>query len=162
MIAWFIVPYKRRSDPGEIIRYCAMDDFTTQINADGGSWSESEVLGDQAVVKVNASAGTLTTIAGTAGFQRIPNHIALTDTLGDLTTAQRNAIVSRLQSAGYTLTEIRTVMPSGGWASVTLAQVLRFFSSRRLKPRYDAATDTIFIDGIVQSCRPIEHVDASV
>ena len=54
-IAWFICGYKlRRAN----MRYCAMDDFTALINTDAGTWSESEVLGGSALVKVRANAAT--------------------------------------------------------------------------------------------------------
>ena len=44
-IAWFICPYKQRPAPKRNFRYCAMDDLTAVIRADGGDWSETEVLG---------------------------------------------------------------------------------------------------------------------
>ena len=161
-LAWFICPYKRRN-PGETppSRYCAMDDFTTTIRADGGDWSETEILGDAALVKVRASAGTLTTIAGTANFDRIPNHTGLNDTLGDLTAGQRNAILNRLLALGYSQAEIDAALPAN-WAAVTLRQVLRFAATRRLKPRYDSNIDTIIIDGPIQPVRAVESVDETV
>jgi hypothetical protein len=161
-LAWFFVPYKR-SNPGSTpaARYCAMEDFTSQILADGGAWSECEGLGSYAVVKVRASSATLTSIAQTAGIDRFPNHVNLSDTLGDLTTNQRNAILNRLQTMGYTLAEINAALPAN-WQNVTLRQVLRFALTRRLKPRYDQATDTIVLDGTVQPTRPVEDADAAV
>lgn len=161
-LAWFIVPYKRRN-PGEVPpeRYCAMDDFTAQIRADGGDWSETEVLGDVAIVKVRASDATLATINAAPGFVRIPNHVDLGDTLGDLTVNQRTAILNKLLSMGYTQAEIDAALPAN-WQTVTLGQVLRFAARRRLKPRYDEGTDTIIIDGPEQPVRPIEHVDDTI
>ena len=66
-LAWFICPYKRGPGP-DVIRYPAMDDFTSLIRGDGGDWAETEILGNAALVKVRASSGTLTTINGAAGF----------------------------------------------------------------------------------------------
>lgn len=86
-IGWFIAPYKRRTDPVRVRRYCAMDDFTDQVAA----WSEVEVLGQHAIVKVSESSAVLSSIAGTAGFQRIP-VARLDDPLSSLSVAQRNAI----------------------------------------------------------------------
>lgn len=161
-IAWYICPYNRRN-PGGIPpqRYCAMDDFTAQIQADGGAWAETEILGSAAIVKVRAAAGTLITIAQAPGFLRIPNHTNLDDTLGDLTTGQRNAILNELQTLGYTQQEINATLPAN-WQSVTLRQVLRFAATRRLRPRYDAGTDSIVCDGTEQPVTPVEAVDAQV
>lgn len=160
-LAWFICPYKRRAGERRPTRYCAMDDYTLNIVADGGAWSETEILGDHAIVKVRAAATTLTTIAAASGFLRIPGHAALTDTLGDLTAEQRTAIRNKLQALGYTAEEIKAALPTN-WQTVTLGQVLRFAATRRLKPRHDATTDTIICDGEAQSTRPIESVDAAV
>jgi len=158
-VAWFIAPYKRDLTDTEPSRYCAMQDFSTLIDADDGYWSESECLGNVAVVKVRASAATLTAIAGGANFQRIPNHFNLSDTLGDLSATQRNAIRNRLTAMGYSTAEISGALPaSGNWASVTLRQVLRFAATRRRKPRFDGTN--IVLDGIVQTCRDIDDVSS--
>lgn len=161
-VAWFICPYKRLAGAPHPMRYPAMDDFTASIVADGGTWSETEVLGNVALVKVRASDVTLTAINAAAGMLRIPNHFALSDTLGDLTAGQRNAIVAQLQTMGYDITEIRNVMPAGGWASVTLGQVLKFAATRRLRSRYDVGTDTIICDGVSDPVRPVDDVDGEV
>ena len=157
-IAWFVTNYNRRNGFFPT-RYCAMDDFTAQIEADGGDWTETEVLGGYAIVKVRASAETLTTIAGTAGFYRIPTA-ALDSTLASLTNAQRTAIRNRVEAMGYTTEEITAAFPN--LRNATLRQVLRFAAGRRRKPRYDAVSDAIVLDGEVQSCRSIEDVDAEV
>jgi hypothetical protein len=161
-LAWFVAPYKR-SNPGVTPpeRYCAVDDFTAQIVADGGTWSETEVLGDCALVKVRASDATLAAINAAPGMLRIPNHTDLADTLGDLTLAQRNAITNRLLAMGYTQAEIDAALPNN-WQNVTLGQVLRFAQKRRRRPRYDAATDSIICDGPIQPVRPVDDVAAGV
>lgn len=161
-IAWFICPYKRRN-PGKTPpqRYCAMDDFTTQIIIDGGIWDETEILGNHAIVKVRAASGTLITINATSGFLRVPNHVNLADTLGDLTTNQRDAILAKLLALGYTQAEIDEALPTN-WASVTLEQILRFAATRRLKPRYDSNTDTIICDGEVHPVKDLQLVNSLV
>lgn len=161
-LAWFVVPYARRN-PGQVPpkRYCAIDDFTAQIRADGGDWSEIEILGSAAIVKVRASAGTLTTIGGAAGFLRFPNHVNLSDTLGDLTANQRQAIINEALSLGYSQAEIDAALPAN-WQAVTLRQVLNFFRTRRLRPRYVAATDAIVCDGQQDPVKPLDVVDAAV
>lgn len=158
-IAWFICPYKRRDSfrPG---RYCAMDDFTAAILADGGAWTETEILGNRAIVKVKASAATLTTIAGTAGFKRLPKA-ALNVSLSDLTTAQKNTLRNEALDQGYTLAEIQARF-GNDLGAYTLGDVLRFMASRRRKPRYDAGTDTIVCDGVEVTPRPVDNVDTEV
>ena len=168
-VAWFFAPYKRLPDP-EPTRYCAMDDFTRQILADpeyagGEPWRECECLGDQAIVKVRASSTLLQTINAAPGFQRIPARFTdLSQTLGDLTNTERTQLNNKLLSLGYTQQEINAALGSSlnGWRSITLRQVFRFALTRRLKPRYDQATDTIMLDGPVQVCTPIESADAAV
>lgn len=59
MIAWYIVPYKRENNPNQVIRYCAIDDHTPEIVASGGKWSETEIDGDKAIVKVKTSEEVL-------------------------------------------------------------------------------------------------------
>ena len=170
-LAWFICPYKRMTvttgDPPVTVnvvpptRYCAMDDFTVTIQADGGDWAETEILGDHALVKVRASAATLTLINGAQDVLRIPSHVGLGDTLGDLTAGQRNAIFAKLEALGYSHAEVTAALPAN-WQTVTLGQVLRFAASRRLKPRHDVGTDAIVLDGPEQPVRPVEDVHAAV
>ncbi len=159
-IAWFICSYKRKLNYPSPLRYCAMDDFTPQIHGEGGQWSETEVLGSYAIVKVRASDATLATIAGTAGFQRLPIAL-LTEPLSSLTGAQRTAIRNRILAMGYTDAEIITAL-GANIGQRTLGQVLRFAASQRLQPRYDAVQDLIICDGPVQSCKPIDDVDKEV
>lgn len=162
-VAWFIAPYKRQvrkagEKPG---RYCAMDDHRAAIAADGGAWSESEVLGNCAVVKVRAAAATLTTIAGTQGYQRIPTVVNLTDLLSALNNSQRTALRNRVEAMGYTAAEVTAALGTD-WRTRTLGEVLRFCASRRLEPRHDTGTDTIVLDGTQRSCTPIDDVDRMV
>jgi hypothetical protein len=155
-IAWFIAPYKRLPGQSRPTRYCAMDDFTQQV----AGWSETEVLGQHAIVKVNATNAVLTTIAGTAGFQRIP-VARLDDPLSSLSVAQRNAIRNKVTSLGYTLAELDAAFP-GDIRNFTLRQLLTFIARRRRKVRYDAQSDTIIDDGPDQPVRPLADVDAAV
>jgi len=161
MVAWFICPYKRASNPMiSYVRYCAMDDFTAQIRADGGKWAEVEVLGNRAIVKVNALPATLDAIAAAPNFVRIPTAI-LDDPLSTLTPAQRNAIINQLTDAGYTVAEVQAAFPN--IANRTLREVLHFMASRKIIPRYDSGTDSLIFDGPVHVCTStIEWVDANV
>lgn len=159
-IGWYIVPYKRRTDAATPTRYCSMDDHTAAILAVGGAWSETEVLGDRAIVKVRATPAILSQLNGVAGFRRLPKDL-LGDSLASLSAGAKTAIRNELTDAGYTLAEIQARFGSD-LGQYTLRDVLRFFASRRLKPRYDAGTDTIILDGSVQVCRDIDDVDGDI
>lgn len=165
-VSWYLCPYERITGPGgRPTRAPAIRDFAAQIGADGGDWRASECLGDAAVAKVRASQATLDAIAAAAGIVRIPPRFTdLTQTLGDLTSGERTAIRNKLLALGYTSTEISNALGGNlsGWRTKTLRDVLRFALTRRLKPRYDAATDTIVCDGPVQATTPVEDVDAGV
>lgn len=136
-----------------------MDAFTDAIRADGGSWAETEVLGQRAVVKVNASTATLSTIAGTAGFTRVP-LARLEDPLSSLTNGQRTAIRNLILGLGYAPAEVTARFPN--LAQATVGDVLRFMASRRRKVRYDAQTDAIVDDGDVVAPASVDAVDGLV
>lgn len=171
-VAWFIVPMVRRilaarideetGDPvpadDRIIRYCQMDDHTGAIQADGGAWAATEVLGHRALVKVRASQATLDTLAGI--FRRLPMR-HLDTPLSDLPLAVRRAIRDELEAMGYPLAEITDAL-GAHLGSVTLCQVLAFAARRRRKVRYDAATDSIVDDGPEQPVTPPAAIDTAV
>lgn len=161
-IGWYIVPYKRLTGASLPMptRYCAMGDHTATIHAAGGAWSEVEVLGNQAIVKVRATPAVLTQLNGVAGFRRLPKDL-LDDSLASLSTGVKTAIRNELTSAGYTLAEVQARFGSD-IGQYTLRDVLNFFASRRLKPRYDAGTDTIILDGAEQDCKDIDELDGEV
>ena len=81
IFAWYIAPYKLRAERffnGCPIRYCAMDDFTKQIIKEKGSWVETEVEGDRAIVKVSASEKVLAELDKV--FERLPDDF-MTNTI---------------------------------------------------------------------------------
>jgi hypothetical protein len=138
-----------------------MDDFTSQIEADGGKWAESEILGDQAITKVSASEATLATIQTAEGFRRIPKVVALETKLTALTQVEANGLETAALNAGYRIDEVSAKM-GPNIRQKTLGDYLRLLTTRRLKPRYDKETDTIICDGAEQVCRTPENVDAAV
>lgn len=162
-MAWFICPYKRDAPlpglPNVPRRYCAMRDFDALITGDGGAWRETEILGDRAIVKVRALPATLSTINAAPGFVRVPLD-ALDNPLSSLSPAQRTAIRNQLLAAGYTTEEVTARSPN--LATNTVGDVLRFLATRRKKPRYDQATDTIVLDGADQPCIPVDTIDQGV
>ncbi len=159
-IGFFVAPYKRLIDPlapTTIRRYCAMRDAEGLILADDGAWSETEYLGDRALVKVRASAAALSSIASAPTIRRLPKD-ALDTSLADLTGPQKTALRNEAEDAGYTLSEIQARF-GNDIGAFTLRDVARFVTQRRLKPRYDSLNDLIVLDGTIQSCRDIVDVD---
>lgn len=162
-MAWFLVAYKRLASGGaggRPARVCAMDDFSAQIAADGGRWSEAECLGNHAVVKVIALSVTLQAIAAAPGFTRLPKDL-LDTSLSDLSNAQKNAITNKLEALGYPLAEIRADL-GNNIGNKTLRDVLRFVLKRRRTERYDEAQDDCVFDGPELVCKTVEAVDAEV
>lgn len=136
-VAWFIARYQHRLLRGGRIaqRVNPVDAFTAQIGGDGGAWAECEALGQRAVVKVRASAGTITLIGQAPGVTRIPLGV-LDDPLSTLTAGQRTNLRSLILDMGWTAADINARFPAG-LASVTLGELLRFAASRRRAGRYD-------------------------
>ena len=158
-VGWFVCGYTRQ-DIGSIpARVCAMVAFSAPLRAVGGVWREIEVLGGRALVKVRAPSAALDTLAAQPGIRRIPLAF-LDESLSSLTQNQRNAIRQELLDAGYTDAQITSALPD--LAATTLREVLRFFASRRQKPRHDAVADDIVLDGPDQPCEDVDAVDASL
>jgi hypothetical protein len=159
--AWFIAPYKAKPHkwPFRWARYCTMDDYTDAIRADGGDWSEVEILGNRAIVKVRASVATLATLAGV--FKRLPKD-RLDDSLADLPQAVRRALRDEALDQGYSLAEVQARF-GDDLAGYRLRDVLRFMATRRRKARYDAANDLIVLDGAEVACsKTLETLDDEV
>ena len=156
MIAWYIAPYKIRLYDSQF-RYCAIDDYTDLIiNTDKGNWSESEVLGNRAVVKVKASASTLIILDSV--FERMPKD-GLEDSLVTVAIGDKAALKNEGLDMGYSNIEWDEEFPNN-LGTYKLKDILHFYTKRRLKPRWDGTK--IVIDGIEQACRTIESVDAEV
>ncbi len=159
-VAWYIIPYKRRVGSRRPRRYVEIDDYTSQIRAAGGDWSETEVLGNRALVKVRASAGILAALNDVPGFRRIPKD-RLDDSLSDLSAGVKTALRNEIFDMGYTVSEVQDKFGSD-LGAYTLRDVLRFMTRRRRKPRYDSGADEIVLDGLNQPCRDIDSVDFAV
>lgn len=160
-VGWFLAPYVREAQASpRIVRYCIVGDVLEDIRAAGGDAAWTEVLGQHAIVKVKASDSLLTQVASLAGVTRIPAG-RLDDPLSTLSTAQKNAIGTKVRSLGYTMAELQTRFPND-LGTYTLRDLLKFIATRRRKVRYDKATDSIIDDGVEQPVRPVEDVDADV
>lgn len=156
------------TDPGgNQYRYCAMDDFTAQIRADGGDWSEVEHLGNAALVKVRASDATLAAIGATAGFFAIPaRFFRLEDSFSDLTNGERNQITNAVLSLGYTQAELDAAMGTtlNQWRAKTLDDLLSIVASRWRRPAAISGGTTIFelTDWPGGAPRTVDEVAAAV
>ena len=155
MIGWFICQYRQDAIRKRLLKI-PMNDFNAQIRADGGMWDSIEIPNGRVLVKVRASAATLSAIAGTAGFSRVPLE-RLDDSLSALTAQQRTAIRGELSDAGFTNQEINSAIPN--LASATVRDVFSLLSSRRITRRYDPVTETHFFDGAPRSTMPLTHFD---
>ena len=71
MIAYFLSPYEVSVKGSIKWRSVRIDEFTSAIDSDHGYWSECEIQGDQAIVKVRASETLINQIANT--YKRIDN-----------------------------------------------------------------------------------------
>ncbi|GAG87649.1 unnamed protein product, partial [marine sediment metagenome] len=72
-----------------------------------------------------------------------------------------NRLRDEMLDMGYTMDEIHDRF-GGNLDLFTLRDVLHFIATRRLKHRYNPATDELILDGEVQACRSVESVDAEV
>lgn len=156
-VGWYIVPYKRDTR-WRAARYPEIDDYTDQIQAAGGRWAETEVLGNRCLVKVRAPTAVLDALDGV--YKRLPKD-RLDDSLADLPAGVKQALKDEALDMGYSVAELRARFP-GDLGDYTLRDVLRFMATRRLKPRYDSETDSIILDGVAQACRRVDSVDTEV
>lgn len=154
MIAWYIVPYKRDVGIATPARYCAIQDHTPL--GVGRAWTESEVLGDRAIVKVRAPAEMLAVLDGV--YRRLPKN-RLDDSLADVSVEGKRALVDEMADMGYSPAEIGAGLPAD-LGACTLGDVLRFMATRRRKPRWNRGSDEIVLDGEVQACRPVDELAA--
>ncbi len=158
-LAWFLAPYK--THPTRLnTRYVSVDDLTPVIHGEGGGWTETEVLGQHAIVKVRATPATLALVAALPGVTRFPVD-RLDDPLSSLSGGQKSALRNLVTSLGYSLSDFRDRFP-GDLGDYTLRDVVGFAASRRRKPRWDEATQTIIDDGPDQPVRPVAEVDAEI
>lgn len=162
-VAWFAARYKRFTPSSPLAkagRYCVIDDYQSLIDADGGDWRHTEVLGNIALCKVRASAQTLQTIAADPLVLLLPTR-AFSVQLSDLTPARKTALRNFVLGLGYTAAELQAALGSD-LGTVTFGDLMRFLATRRRAPRYDAATDTIVFDGPEATPDPVDDVDAGV
>lgn len=161
--AWFLAPYQRlpnRPD-GAPARGCVFGPRWAQtVWTDGGQFAATEILGDNDLIKVSASAAVLTAIAGDPDILRIP-VARLGDPLSTLGAAAKTAILNKLLALGYTQAEINARI-GGDLGAYTLGDVLRFVCQRARHTSYDAGTDTITLDGPLYTPVQPAQLDAAV
>lgn len=153
-VAWYIIPYVRVTPPPAGL--LAMRTLALNVDAPNfKNWREVEVLGNRAIVKVNAGAGVLSQLD--AAYKRLPKE-RLDDALSDLPNAARKALRDEVLDMGYTMEEVDNRFPNGV-GDFTLRQVLKFMASKRRKPRYDEQLDDIIFDGEEVDCEDIDALD---
>lgn len=153
-VGFFICPYSVKVAGGKKVRYCAMDDHTPIIKH--GGWSESEILGDRAIVKVSDSKSTLLSITA---CRRLPLD-DLKTSLSTLTSDQITSVHDEIIDAGYPQEELDAAIPD--LKNSNLEDVLKFLATRRLKPRYDFVGDKFVIDGPTQPVKSIDTLDKEI
>lgn len=160
-VAWFIIPYKRRPGNGpRVDRYPEIDDYSADIAVQGGTWRETEVLGDRCIVKVRARLGVLNALNDIPGFKRLPKD-RLDDPLSDLSPAIRQALKAEVLDMGYTIAEVQARF-GDDLGQYTLRQVLKFMAKRRRSPRYNQPTDEIVFDGPLRIPTDPDRIDLEV
>jgi hypothetical protein len=157
--AWFVCPYQP-CESMSACRYCAMDDFTARLNAVGGSWSESECLGNHAVVKVTAPDSLLDKIRAAEGFVELPIEF-LWQPLSGMPLMQQYVLIGKAQELGYSIEEIQTHFPND-LGTYTLRDMLNFILTRRYDPAWDEATQSIVFTSTARSCKSADALDAEV
>lgn len=162
-IGWFVCPYVVENNPNGFPFYRRRPVFHTllaQIVADGGAWAGSECLGNHLVAKIRASEETLAAISTLDNVIRLPKTL-LSQSLSDLTSQQKTAIVNKLRSLGYSLAEIRDAL-GNNIGDKTVGDVLRFAIKRRLTPRFDADLGIMVLDGAERPTKSINATDDEV
>lgn len=164
-IAWFLCPRVRLRDvPAPRVRTtCVLNDHLARIEADGGAWDGAVVLGGFDLCKVRASDATIAFLSSQPDILYLLGDTPL-DTQMALKQQEYNVVNTRLKTQGYSQAEIDAALGSSvsAWNTHTYRDLLNFISSRRLKPRYDSATDTVFWDGVEQPVTPPDVADERI
>lgn len=151
---YVLAPYERVRDGSPFPRRRCVLAGALPAQSGGGPepFIETEVLGGYAVALIlddnNLSRASST--PGVFGFPRI----SLTSTLSDLSVSARNELRDIATSMGYTAEEIRRALGTD-LASVTMRRLLSLLASRRRRPRFDADSDAIVLDGSDDPVKPL-------
>lgn len=145
-IGAFLIPYTHVNYRG-ILRQIFDDTQWASLEAEGAKVEYFEVLGDNAIVFVNARNAVLNTINALPGVFQLPTR-SLGTTLSDLTANQKTALRNKVQALGYTAQEIQDRF-GNDIGQYTFREVLRFLLTRRRLPRYDDVLQDVVLDGDV-------------
>ncbi len=160
-IAWYIVPYvrDRRIGSPQPCRCCELCFDNKQIWDAGGKWTCVEVLGNRAIVKINAPDAILTMVD--SKYKRLPKD-RLDDSLSDLPSGVKTALKNEILNMGYTLADVQAKF-GDNLRQNTLKDVLKFMVKRKRQFRYVPETDDFVCDGDVKNCNTtIEAIDNKV
>lgn len=155
--AWYIIPYVRQTPPAIAQVYTR----SLALLSSGVAYTNAQALdirGNRAIVKVQASNASLTTLNGL--YKRLPVGM-LDNPLASLTTPQKNALVSELQDQGYTAQDINAALPNS-IGTYTLRDVLRFMARGRRLPVYNAGTDSLDEGDVSDNSAMLDTVDGAI
>ena len=155
-VAFYIVPMKRNPFPAG--PFPQRDIALVIDDPNFKNWAGIEVMGNRAIVKVNAGAARLTQYD--AAYKRLPKN-SLDTSLSDLSAPVKAALRAEVLGMGYTAAEVNARFPNGV-GEYTLRQFLQFVSSRRRRERYDPDADEIILDGQDDPCGSLDEIDQQV
>jgi hypothetical protein len=156
---WIAVPFVRRDLPYAPSRYCGVDDFTAQIQADGGTWDSFEcgggpgtdyILGVCFAKVGGVTTATLALVAGLANALAIPTKLLELNTSMSVTTNAEKAFIRDQvgRRLGYSDQEIAdwlgvavgasTAQKNTALNAKTYGQFLDFLATRWFTPVFDS------------------------
>jgi len=152
---WYLSPFVRDvTDITKPVRYCQINDQSGVIQKAGGViFQDIEISGNHGLVFIAAPLDVHTTLA--SSFVPLPN-LGLADKFGDvLNASDRTGLFDKLRMLTYSSEEITSRLRTVDLSTVRFGEYLNFMRTRRLKPRYDKATDSIILDGPAQPTNPL-------
>jgi hypothetical protein len=156
--AWCVAPYRTTTGSRGLNnrRYCALNDvLPPQQPGEVPHWSETEVLGGYAVALMDTPS--LAPVTG-PGFYVFPEDMLLTGRLDDhLNPGRRREVRDVLEEMGYSRAEMASRLGDSdlGGPLATLYGVLSFAATRRVRLRYDAASDRPVPTGDIEIPNPL-------
>jgi hypothetical protein len=107
-VRYYLIPYTHQDFHGRVngSRQIFTDAQRDTLATENAKYPHREVLGDHAIVAVNARNAVLNQIDALPGVFQLPTR-ALDTTLADLTAPQKQALRDKAQALGYDVQEIQ-------------------------------------------------------
>ena len=146
-VRYYLIPYTHQDFHGRVngSRQIFTDAQRDTLATENAKYPHREVLGDHAIVAVNARNAVLNQIDALPGVFQLPTR-ALDTTLADLTAPQKQALRDKARALGYDAQEIQDRF-GADIGQATFRDVLKFLLKRRKKARYDSNAQDIVLDG---------------